>query len=101
MRGADAIGALPLISAVSDVPGVFNMNSGGIPKPHQLGGTDPDIVDANKSVASLIDSSDVDGLVVIGVVCALVTPDVPGGTAVSVPAAAVAADGAVTTSDLG
>jgi len=48
-------------------------------------------------MASLIDSSDVDGLVVIGVVCALVTPNILGGTAVSVPAAAVTADGAVTT----
>jgi len=76
------------------------VNSGGIPKPHQLGGgTCPDIADANKSVVSLIDSSDVDGLVVIGIDCALVTPNVLGGTAVSVPAAAVAADGAVTTGD--
>jgi len=77
------------------------MNSRGIPKPHQLGGTDPDIADANKSVVSLIDSSDVDGLVVIGVDCTLVTPNVLGGTVVSVPAAAVAADGAVTTGDPG
>jgi len=52
-------------------------------------------------VAILIDSSDVDGLVVIGVDCALVTPNVLGGTVVSVPAAAVVADGAVTTGDSG
>ena len=54
------------------------MNSGGIPKPHQLGGTDPDIADANRSVESLIDSSDVDGLADIGVDCTLVTPNVLG-----------------------
>ena len=79
------------------MPGVFEY-SGGIPKPHQLGGgTCP----ANRSVVSLIDSSDVDVLVVIGVDCALVTPNVLGGTAVSAPAAAVAADGAVTTGDIG
>ena len=77
------------------------MNSGGIPKPHQLGGTDPDIADANRSVVSLIDSSDVDGLAGVGVDCALVTPNVLGGTTVSAPAAAVAAHGAVTTSDPG
>ena len=58
------------------------MNSGGIPKPHQLGGTDPDIADASRSVVSLICSSDVEGLVVIGVDCALVTPNVLGGTVV-------------------
>ena len=52
-------------------------------------------------MSSLIDSSDVDGLVGIGVDCALVTPNVLGGTVVSVPAAAVAADGAVTTGDPG
>ena len=75
------------------------MNSEGIPKPHQLGGTDPDIADANRSVVSFIDSSDVDGLVGISVDCALVTPNVLGGTAVSAPAAAVAADGAMTTRD--
>jgi len=51
----------------------------GIPYPHQLGGTDPDITDANKSVASLTCPSDVDGLVVIGVDCALVIPNVHGG----------------------
>jgi hypothetical protein len=77
------------------------MNSGGRPKPHQLGGTDPDIADANRSLASLVDSSDVDGLVGIDVDCALVTPNVLGGTTVSVPAAAVAANGAVTTGDPG
>jgi len=83
------------------MPGVFNMNSGGIPKPHQLGGTDPDIADANRSVASLVDSSDVDVLASIGVDCVLVTPNMPGGTTVSVPAVVVATDGAVTTSDPG
>jgi len=83
------------------VSGVFNKYSGGIPKPHQLGGTDPDIDDANRSVVSLIDSSDVDGLDGIGVDCALETPSVLGGTVVFVPAAAVAADGAVTTGDPG
>ena len=77
------------------------MNSGGIPKPHQLGGTDHDIADANRSVVSLIDSSDVDGLVGIGVDCTLVTPNVLRGMVVSAPAAAVAADGAVTNSDPG
>jgi len=49
----------------------------------------------------LIDSSDAGGLVVIGVDCALVTPNVLGGTVVSVPATAVTADGAVTTGDPG
>jgi len=83
------------------VPGVFKY-SGGIPKPYQLGaGTGPDIADANRSVVSLICSSEVGGLVVIGVVCALVTPNVLGGTVVCVPAVAVAADGAVTTGDPG
>jgi len=82
------------------VPGVFKY-SGGIPKPHQLGGgTGPDIVDANRSVVSLI-CSEVGGFVVIGIDCALVTPNVLGGTGMSVPAAAVAADGAVTTGDPG
>ena len=80
------------------MPGVFKY-SGGIPKPHQLGGTGPDIADANRSVVSLICSSEVSGLVVIGVDCALVTPNVLGGTVVCVPTAAVAADGAVTTGD--
>jgi len=61
-----------------------------------LGGTDPDIADANRSVASLICQSDVDGLVVIGVDCALVIPNVLGGEVASVPAMAVVADGAVT-----
>jgi len=75
------------------------MNSGGIPKPHQLGGTDLNIADANRSVVSLIDSSDVDVLAGIGVDCALGTPNVLGGTVVSAPAAAVEADGAVTTGD--
>ena len=74
---------------------------GGIPKPHQLGGTDLDIADANRSVESLIESSDVDGLDDIGVDCALETPSVLGGTLVSMPAVAVAADGAVTTGDPG
>jgi len=65
-----------------------------------LGGTDPDIADANRSVASLICPSYVDGLVVIGVDCALVIPNVLGEV-VFVPAAAVVADGAVTTGDPG
>jgi len=60
---------------------------------------DPEIADANRSVVTLICSSEVDGLVVIGVDCALVTPNVLGGTVVSVPAAAIAADGAMTTGD--
>jgi len=72
------------------------MNSGGIPYPHQLRGTDPDIADAKKSVASLTCPSDVDGLVIIGVDCALVIPNVLGGEVTSVPATAVVADGAVT-----
>jgi len=93
------MGAWTLISAASDVLGVFTEFSGGIPKPHQLGGTDPDILDANRSLVSLIDPSDVDGLDGIGVDCALETPSVLGGTVVSVPAAAVAADGAVTPGD--
>jgi len=83
------------------VPGVLNEYSGGIPKPHQLGGIDPDIADANRSVVSLIDSSDVDGLDGISMDCALETPSVLGGVVVSVPAVAVAADGAVTTGDPG
>ena len=83
------------------MPGVFNYSE-GIPKPHQLGGgTGPDIADANRSVASLICSSEVGGLVVIGIDCALVIPNVLGGTVVCVPAAAVADDGAVTTGDPG
>jgi len=82
------------------VPGALNEYSGGIPKPHQLGGTDPDIADANRSVVSLIDSFDVDGLDGIGMDCALETPSVLGGVVVFVPAA-VAADGAVTTGDPG
>jgi len=77
------------------------MNFGGIPKPHRLGGTDPNIADASRSVVSLIDSSDVDVLASIGVDCALVTPNVLGGTVVYVPAAVAAADGAVTTGDPG
>jgi len=81
------------------VPGALSEYSGGIPKPHQLGGIDPDIADANRSVVSLIESSDVDGLDGIGMVCALETPSVLGGVVVSVPAVAVAADGAVTTGD--
>ena len=73
-----------------------------IPKPHKLrGGTSPDIADANRSVVSLICSSEVGGLVVIGVDCVLVTPNVLGGTVVCIPAAAVAAGGAVTTGDPG
>jgi len=52
-------------------------------------------------VASLICSSDVDGLVVIGIDYTLVSPNVLGEAVVSVPAAAVAADGAVTTGDPG
>ena len=82
------------------MPGVFKYSE-GIRKPHQLGGTDPDIADANRSVVSLIDSSDVDGLDGIGVDYALDTPSVLGGTVVSVPATAVAADGAITTGDPG
>jgi len=83
------------------VPGVFKYSE-GIPKPHQLGGgTGPDIIDANRSVVNLIYSSEVGGLVVIGIDCALVTPIVLGGTGISVPTAAVAADGAVTTGDPG
>jgi len=66
-----------------------------------LGGTDPDIADAKRSVVSLICSSEVDGLVVIGVDYTLVTPNVLGGMVVSIPAAAVAADGAMTTGDPG
>jgi len=66
-----------------------------------LGGTVPDIADANRSVASLICPSDVDGLVVIGVDCALVIPNVLGGEVASVPATAVVADGAVTNDDPG
>ena len=62
---------------------------------------DPDIADANRYVASLICSSEVDGLVVIGVDCTLVGPSVLGGAVVSVSAAAVVADRAVTTGDLG
>jgi len=64
-----------------------------------LGGIVPDIADANKSVASLICPSDVDGLVVIGVDCVLVIPNVLGGELTSAPATAVVADGAVTTDD--
>ena len=60
---------------------------------------DPDIADANRSMASLICSSEVDGLVVIGVDCTLVSPSVLGGAVVSVPAAAVVAEGVVTTGD--
>jgi len=66
-----------------------------------LGGTDPDIADANRSVASLICSSEVDGLVVIGIDCTSVSPNVLGGTVVFVPVAAAVADGAVTTGDPG
>jgi len=65
-----------------------------------LGGTDPDIADANKSVVGLICPSDVDGIVVIGVDSALVISNVLGVVA-SVPAMAVVADGAVTNDDLG
>jgi len=83
------------------VPGVFKY-SGGIPKPHQLGGeTGLDIADANRSVVSLICSSEVGGLVVIGIDWALVTPNVLGGTVVCVPSAVVAAGGAMTTGDPG
>jgi len=66
-----------------------------------LGGTDPDIADANRSVASLICPFDVDGSVIIGVDYALVIPKVFGGEVTSIPAAAVVTDGAVTTSDPG
>ena len=66
-----------------------------------MGGTVPDIADANRSVASLICPSDVDGLVVIGVDCALVIPNVLGGEVIYVPATAVVADGAVTNDDPG
>jgi hypothetical protein len=54
------------------------------------------MADANRSVAILICPSDVDGLVVIGVDCALVIPNVLGGEVASIPATAVVADGAVT-----
>ena len=64
------------------MPGALNEYSGGIPKPDQLGGTDPDIADANRSVVSLIDSSNVDGLDGIGMDCALETPSVLGGVVV-------------------
>jgi len=57
---------------------------------------DPDIADANRSMASLIYPSDVDGLVVIGVDCALVIPSVLGGEVASVPTTAVVADGVLT-----
>jgi len=66
-----------------------------------LGGTVPDIADANRSVASLICPPDVDGLVVIGVDYALVIPNVLGGEVASIPATAVVADGAVTNDDPG
>ena len=49
----------------------------------------------------MIDSSDADGLHDIVVDCALETPSVLGGAIVSVPVAAVAADGAVNTGDPG
>ena len=61
-----------------------------------MGGIEPDIADANKSVPSLTCPSDVDGLVIISVDCALVIPNVLGGEVTSVPATAVVADGAVT-----
>ena len=72
-----------------------------MPKPQQLGAADPDIADANRSVVSLINSFDVDGLDGISMDCALETPSMLGGAVVSVPAAAVAADGAVTTGNPG
>jgi len=75
--------------------------SGGLPYPHLLGGTNPDIADANRSVASLICPSDADGLVVNGVDCALVSPNVLGGEVASVPTTAVVADEAVTNDDPG
>ena len=52
-------------------------------------------------MASLIYTSDADGLVVIGVDCALVSPNVLGGEVASVPATAVVADGTVTNDDPG
>ena len=52
-------------------------------------------------MASLICLSDVDGLVVIGVDCALVIPNVLGGEVTFVPTMAVVADGAVTNDDPG
>ena len=52
-------------------------------------------------MANLICSSDVDGLVAIGVDCALVIPNVLGGTVVSLSAVVVVADGAVNTGDPG
>ena len=81
------------------MPSALSENYRGKPKPHQLGGPDPDIADANRSVVSLIESSDVDGWDGIGMVCALETPSVLGGVVASVSAATVAADGAVTTGD--
>ena len=57
------------------------------------------MADANRSVASLICPSDVDGLAIVDVDCTSVTPNVLGGEVVSTPAAAVVADGAVTTGD--
>jgi len=53
------------------------------------------MADAIRSVASLICPSDVDGLVVIGVDCALVIPNVHGEEVASAPATTVLADGAV------
>jgi len=65
-----------------------------------LGGTVPDIADANRFVPSLFCPSEIDGSVVIGVDYALVIPNVLGGEVTSVPATAVVADGAMTNDDL-
>jgi len=65
------------------------------------GGVNPDIADANISVVSLFFPPEVCGLVVIGTDCALVAPNVLGGMADCALAAAIAADGAVTSGDVG
>jgi len=81
---------------------LFARKFGGIPYPHKLGGTwqfwtiDPDIADADRSVLSRTRSSDVAGLVLIGVDCPLLIPNVLGGEVTFVPEMARGADGAVT-----
>jgi len=76
--------------------------SGGIPYPHQLGGTwqfwntDPNIADADRSVLSWTRPSDVAELVLIGVDCPLFIPNVLGGEVTFVPETAGGADGVVT-----
>ena len=68
---------------------------------NQLGGrVNPDIADANISVVSLFCPPEVCGLV-IGTDCALVAPNVLGGTADCALAAVIVADGAVTSGDPG